>query len=91
MSELENRKVRIEGPVSQLRSVHSLRGAPGCAPSRPQYSLTRQIAAWRDSWSRIPDDDDAQSEFLDRVGRCLGESGGDVAVKRAREVLGITV
>lgn len=52
--------------------------------------LAQQIRAWKQSWERLSDaSEETRRRFLDRVGRCLGETEAAAAVRRARLVLGI--
>ena len=85
----EKKNVLTEGLSRHLRTVPSLHGKPGADTVRSPDYTTRQTAAWRESWLRLPDDADARLRFLERVGRYLGESRSDAAIQRARGVLGI--
>ncbi len=53
-------------------------------------TFTSQVAAWRDSWRRLSDDDSGRRKFLARVGRKLGEDDESTAIRRASTLLGVT-
>lgn len=52
-------------------------------------ALTRQVAAWRDSWERLPDDGYERRSFLARVGYRLGEDDEEAAIRKASAVIGV--
>lgn len=78
--------------MSQACRLASLDMTHRMGPDRKMYRsfLTRQISAWKASWARLADGDEAtRTSFLRKIGVALGEQDSPLAVGRAGVILGL--